>query len=305
MLDQISRHLKEKIDSFTEDDALLFNNTPITIQPANFKSIPTTVPHSITFIDGGQAEILSAANFSVSFIRVAALSTTKHTIIKEFYLVTTATYDTDIIYESKIFGDTLIDETDLTISSNDNSIKTGTERASITKVANMARRFAELALASSMKTDFIVLDGTLEKTFTNEEKYLAQLPSNVTALAKSSSLFTTLGNSPTILLNKLGPGGCWSYVVDNKTHFVKLHSNAKHIFRFEGSTEILHSLIHNSHDALFLGYPYGLLAVDKVARVSNNEKSSLKMKLLLNAENNTITQYLTTNNAHDILDTIG
>ena len=305
MLHEISRHLKEKIDSFSEEDALLFNNTSIQVKQNNFQQIQSTGKFAITFIDGGQAEILSAANFAVSFIRVAALSTTKQTIVKEFYLVTTASYENDIFYESKIFGDVLIDETDLTISSNENSIKTGTERAPLTKVANMARRFAELALARHVTTDFVVLDGTLEKTFYNEEKYLTQLPSNVCALAKSSSLFTTSGNSPTILLNKLGPDGCWRYVVDNRTHFVKLHPNAKHVFRFEGDTEILHSLIHNSHDALFLGYPYGLLAVDKIARVSNNEKSSLKMKLLLNAENNTLTQYLHTKNAHDILDTIG
>jgi hypothetical protein len=308
MINEISKHLKEKIDSFNEDDNLLFNNTPIKIESSHFKSIQPGQQQSLAFIDGGQAEIISAANFSVSFIRVAALifnGERRENVQKEFYLVTTARYDNDITYESKIFGDTLIEVDDLTISSNDASLKTGTERAPINKVANVARRFAELALASTITADFIILDGTLEKTYNNEEKYLSRLLPHVTSLAKSSSLFTTSGNSPTILLNKLGPEGCWSYFVGTKTYFVKLHEKAKHVFRFEGNINILQSLVNNSQDALFLGYPYGLLAVDKIARISNNEKSSLKMRFLLNTENKEIARYITTSNAHDILDTIG
>jgi hypothetical protein len=63
--------------------------------------------------------------------------------------------------------------------------------------------------------------------------------------------------------------------------------------------------MHNSSDALFLGYPYGLIAVDKLARVSNEEKRSMTMNILLRAENKDILEYLSTTNAHDILDRLG
>ena len=93
--------------------------------------------------------------------------------------------------------------------------------------------------------------------------------------------------------------------IKEKTSFVKLHPQAKHVFRFEGDEEILPLLIYNSNDALFLGYPYGLILIDKIARVSNQEKNSLRMKFLLNKENKEISEYLRTADAHSILDNLG
>lgn len=168
----------------------------------------------------------------------------------------------------------------------------------------MARRFAELAVAAMVAVDVIVLDGTLEPSFRNEEKYLPKLPVNVCALAKSSSLFTASGNSPVVLLNKLSPSGRWSYFVEEQSYFVKLHEKARHVFRFTGNKDFLPYLVENSTDALFLGYPYGLIAVDRFARVSNEEKRSLKMNLLLKADNKEIAEYLSATDAHDILDNL-
>jgi len=338
MLKQISQEIKEVLAGFLVNDNLIFNNKLIQIDQKHFNKINTihelennkTIVNekTIAFIDGGQAEIISAGNFCLSFIRVAGIvfrGNKKIDCIKhEFYLFTRAKYiNDDLFYESKVYHLTdnitnnitnnlnlkliskLISENDLLISSNDTSIKTGTERAPIGKVANVARRFAELALANKIKADFIVLDGTLEPTFKNEEKYLPRASGNVAALAKSSSLFTTSGNSPVILLNKIGPDGCWSYFVEGKTNFVKLHEKAKHVFRFEGNKEVLSFLVENSRDALFLGYPYGLIFADKMARVSNKEKHSLIMQFLLRKENQDIAAYLNSANAHHILDNLG
>ncbi len=307
---EISKHLKDRIIGFSEEDKIILNNRAININKENFQQIHLSKENkSIAFVDGGQAVVISAGNFCVSFIRVAALifkEGKKENVKYEFYLLTTAKYhEDDIFYESKIFGDRLIHENDLFISSNDSSIRTGNESAPLSQVTNMARRFAELALASQVKADYIILDGTLEKTFINEEEYLKKLPENISAVAKSSSLFTTSGNSPVILLNRMGPSGCWSYFVDGNTSFVKLHEKAKHVFRFEGNKEILPQLIQNSCDALFLGYPYGLIAVDRLARVSETERKSLKMNFLLREENKEIAEYLNTANAHDILDSLG
>ncbi len=321
MLDQISRELKQKIRTFPANDQLIFNNNKIDIQQKNFNEIKETnnketdhhLGKSIAFIDGGQAEIISAGNFCLSLIRVAALIFSKEkrkNIIDEFYLLTTAAYSgNDLFYESKLFGPELINEKDLLISSLDSTVRTGMERAPVSKVMNIARRFAELTLAAKVNADFIILDGTLEKTFPNEEKYLSQLPLNTSSLAKSSSLFTVSGNSPAILLNrisfKMGLSACWSYFVENQTFFVKLHPNAKHVFRFEGNHEALPFLVQNSRDALFLGYPYGLIAVDRLARVSETERKSLRMNFLLRTENKEISEYLSSSNAHEILDSLG
>ena len=313
MLTQISHHIKNVLVTYSADDKIIFNNTIIPIQQDRFNSvIHNNEEKTIAFIDGGQAEILSSGNFCLSFIRVCGIvfkgNTKVDSITNEFYIFTKVMYEnSDILYQSTLFPVTekCIDEQDLLISSNDQTIKTGKERAPISKVTNMARRFAEIALANQIHADSIILDGTLEPTFKNEEKYIAKLPGNVCALAKTSSLCTTSGNSPVILLNKISPQGCWSYHVHEKTSFVKLHDNAKHVFRFEGDNNVLSSLLNNCTDALFLGYPYGLLLADRMARVSNSETKSFKMKFLLNKDNKDIAKYLHSSNAHDILDNLG
>ena|SRR3989338_559668 len=312
MIKEISQHIRKSL-VFPENDSIIFNNASYLINKKNFTPVPTlTQPKTIAFIDGGQAEILSAGNFCLSFIRVYGIVFKENKKIQdsknEFYLFTRAVWkDDDLFYESRIFplAEKMIEEYDILISSNDSSIKTGAERAPISKIANIARRFAEISLASTIAADFIVLDGTLEKTFSNEDKYLERLGKNSCALAKSSSLFTTSGNSPVIVLNKIGSEGCWSYNITEKTSFVKLNSKAKHVFRFEGNKDILPFLTENSADALFLGYPYGLVLADQLARVSNTEKKSLQMQFLLKAENKEIAAYLHATNAHDILDSKG
>ena len=307
MLDQISQEIKQTILNYNSEDSLIFKTRIIPLSKEHFSPIIEQNNKTIAFIDGGQAEILAAGNFCLSFIRVYAqvfsnnqkMSSYKN----EFYLFTKAEYlNNELYYKSKIYSENkIINEDDLTISSMDSSIRTGQERAPISKITNMARRFAELSLAKQVATDFVILDGTLETTYKNEENYLQ---GNFSALAKSSTLFTTLGNSPVVLLKKIGPLGCWNYQVDELTSFVKLHPHAKYVFRFEGNKEVLPYLIQNSKDALFLGYPYGLLHVDRMARVSNMEKQSLMMRFLLKAENKEISDYLQTLNAHSILDSI-
>lgn len=316
MINQISQEIKKKILNFPLEDKLIFNNKLIPLDKTNFSPIPeTTSSKTIAFIDGGQAEIISAGNFCLSFIRIFAQvfqdNQKKESFKYEFYLLTTAAWkNEELFYESKIFpmlGDKLIDEADLFISSNDATIKSGVERAAISKVAGIARRFSELSLATKLqeKVDFIVLDGNLDPTYKNESKFTSRLNGNVSALAKTSSLFTVSGNSPVVLLNKINPNNCWSYFVDGKTYFVKLHQKAKHVFRFDGNKEALSVLVQNSHDAIFLGYPYGLILVDKFARVSNEERNALKMQFLLRKENKDILEYLSTSNAHEVLDKLG
>jgi len=312
MLQKISQEIKELINNFSEQDQIIFNNKIININKNNFRPIPLQDPdQTLAFIDGGQAEIISAGNFCLSFIRIFAqiFHKNKKTIShkNEFYLFTKAKWiNQDLFYQSKVFSlnEKLVNEEDLFLSSHDSTIKTGAERAPISKITNLARRFAELALAKKINADSIILDGTLEPTFKNEEKLLAQLPKNTSALAKTSSLFTVSGNNPTILLNKISPTGCWSYHLNHKTYFVKLHEKAKHIFRFEGNPEVLSLLTKNSQDSLFLGYPYGLIFADQFARISNTEKNSLKTRLLLKKANQEIITYLSTTNAHHILDNI-
>ena len=55
-----------------------------------------------------------------------------------------------------------------------------------------------------------------------------------------------------------------------------------------------------------MGYPYGLIEADRFARVSNQERDSLKLRLrvMLGKEFKRIEKYINSTNAHEILDNI-
>ena len=108
MIKEISQRLQHIFNSFPSEDRIIFNNKLFSIDKNNFEPIIKAHPKSMAFVDGGQAEIISAGSFCLSFIRVAALVYRDNKKIKdeksEFYLLTTAKYqDEEIVYESKIF----------------------------------------------------------------------------------------------------------------------------------------------------------------------------------------------------------
>ncbi len=314
MLSDVSTQLRSLFTSFTENDRILLGNTSFQFDPEKFQRIVGSSPDSvktIAFVDGGQAEILRAGNFIVSFIRVhvqifAGLEK-RECLRDEFFMITRAVWkDNDLCYKSTMITDQekLFSEDLLFVSAHHPLLKKGNERADLFVVVSMVRRFAELTLAGKVKADFIVLDGTMDTTYPGEEQFLSALGKNVCALAKSSSLLTMNGNSPAVLLQRSGPTEPWVYPVNEMTAFVKLHSSARHIFRFEGNKEVLPYLLLHSTDALFLGYPYGLVFTDKMARVSNQEQRSLFLRLMLDEKNKEMKDYLTTLDAHSILDSL-
>ena len=338
VIEKIGEELSKVISSYSiKEDSLLYNGKEFAIDSGNFAAIETVgaldsvdsnSAKEVCFIDGGQAEVLMGGSFCVSFIRVAAAGflNGKKTDIRrhEFYFLTYAQdRGGEIFYVSKVFAnddfELLIREEDLIVSSRDGNLQSGLQRASISKVTNMARRFAELELARRIGIElsdsgYVVLDGILQASFTGEEKILDGLGDNVFGLAKTSQLFTREGNNPCVLLNSLVPKelATWSYRIIDMACFVKLHEKSRHIFRFEGKKnigvwdEVLPLLVGLSTDPIFLGYPYGLVFVDQIARVSEQERRSLKIKFLfLTKGNSDLANYLATNDAHSILDSIG
>ncbi len=284
MMDRIAEHIKQSL-IIKEDDFIMVNNVSYKINKENYSKIESKFGKTIAYIDGGQAEIINGGNFCLSFIRVVAVVfdyNVKREIRDEFYIFATKNTATIFPLGDRIIADFTVEE-------------------ELTNIPNIARRCAELAMANKLEADYKLLDGTLELRHDEEKKHYSE---GLSALAKSSSLFTASGNSPIVILNKLGPEGTWKYKLNTNTSFVKLHPNAKHLFRFEGK-DCTSYLIENSKDALFLGYPYGLILADKLARISNEEKKSLQMKFLLNNKNKEIMQYLSAQNAHEILDSLG
>lgn len=317
----------------------------------------------IAFIDGGNAEIISGANFSLQLVRVySAIWQSNERIYadrKEFFiLVNSITEKSDdknngdgkIKFSAQIFGDKLVDESELVYDSMDGTLMTGIHRASPAKVAEIARRFSELKMCEIAaerlgKGDIAVLDGSLQSSVTNESGKLKSLYNIgkqrgviIAAFSKTNRLFTDTGNSASYTLQKMavedeanelasGLANGWAYypVVDimHPDHqaemmIVKLHKNAKHVFRlevqkemfaenFDAIPELLWLLKENAKDPVFLGYPYGLIDADRFARISSKEVERLKMELMLKAgdKREMLLEKLSAVNAHEILDNIG
>lgn len=302
-------------------------------------SLFSTSPSSkLCFIDGGSAEIIKAPNLSMFFIRTYANITLNNKTIKdkkiEFYCIfKTKIKDEKIFYEVNFilnsdkannneYAKYLPDKEDLELFSYDATIVSGENRAEISKLGDVVRRFAELKMAKLMAEtelnadDIIILDGNLRATYTNEEKYLDALygaasKNNIiiTAFCKTSNLLTEKGNNIISVLNHVAElnsiKGCWFYhpiveIKDEKHRaemmFVKLNTLSEYIFRYEMYAQqfklspinvilsILTLLALNSVDYSFPGYPYGLIKADTMARVSNKEGEFLKTKILFSLE---------------------
>ncbi|MBI2651163.1 DNA double-strand break repair nuclease NurA [Candidatus Woesearchaeota archaeon] len=312
---------------------------PCQFNKNNFHEINIANSGKIAFIDAGSAEIIKSSNFSLGFFRIycAIYSGNKRIVPKkqEFYaFASSKNIGNELYYNTEFIGFDKFDKNDFLFSSMDETIKQGIARANISSMMNVVRRFSELKMALDIlkdleKNDLIVLDGSLQCTFTNEKKYFEELYKKaaekniiICGLSKTTTLMTDKGNSIANALNKYGVEGKWLYypVADIKSNshkaemaFVKLHEKSKYIFRFEIYKEqkekimqAVNMIADNCKDPVFVGYPYGLIEADKNARISNNEKGMIKtlFSVKFGKEWEKIKESLTSVDAHDVLDNI-
>lgn len=315
----------------------------VKIDKKNFHRIEKAVQSKkIAFIDGGNSQIIGSANFSLDLARVCCVvyENKKKVAFKkcDFFIFTNAVkHDNKICYKASFFETENSDflknsgfSQGIYFNSFDRTLMLGISRADISSVANAVRRFAELRMAKiiSEKNDFcdiIVLDGNLQSTLTDENRYLNEIyescsSNNVilAALSKTTSLFTNNGNLLSAVLSDISNLSSWHYhpiaEINNPNHkaemfFVKFHDKSRHIFRFEifnlqksKAEEAINILAGNCIDPIFIGYPYGLVEADRLARVTNQEKEYLKTMFLIKLRNGNIEKYLSSANAHEILD---
>jgi len=343
--DQIINLVKNNISNI-KDNHIQFSDTnykPFNFDKNNFSEIKNSdSKNKIAFIDAGSSEIIKSSNFSLNLIRIY------YTIYKEnrkitakkidFYcFVSAKEKDNEIFYNCEFIGGNenfIPDKNDLLLSSLDETIKQGITRASISNVSNVIRRFSEIKTAETVaklleKDDIIVLDGSLQCTFTNEKKYFDELYNKanekniiICGLSKTTTLMTDKGNSIANALNKFNINGKWLYhpIVEIKSNqhqaemvFVKLHEKSKYIFRFEIYKEqkeyindVISLISNNCKDAVFVGYPYGLIEADRQARISNQEKGMMLtfFSTKLGKDWEKVKESLSNIDAHEILDSI-
>jgi hypothetical protein len=287
----------------------------------SFLSINPVVDNGrkIAFIDGGNLEIIGAPNFSVQLNRVYASvwkNNSRQNMLKipkiEFYsAISSKMENEEIVYETIIVPTepghaTLLPEPiDLSFSSFDRTITNGNQRADISRVASIARNFAEWKFAaivaeSLREGDVLVMDGSLQTQFKNEWKYFRRLEEAtqkngviLTSLSKTSTLFTSTGLSLLGAISQFakneGIMGEWYHpIFDSPKHHifglvVKFKSFSDWVFRLdiqldqfhkldeEQLNEILSLFCSNASDPTFPGYPFGSIDSDLFSRVSLNE----------------------------------
>ncbi|MDG6970432.1 MAG: hypothetical protein JRN54_04905, partial [Nitrososphaerota archaeon] len=251
----------------------------------NYRTFPLAVDHfkplkesdsdrRIAFVDGGNQPLLEAPNFSVQLnrvyfnffrgrTRVIPLSLPQRI---EFFSLTSADFrgeqiffDTSLYPLSTEFDGLVPDSKDLSFDSTDRRLMVGTSRADITRVATIARRFAEWELSKHViiremkEGDVLVMDGTLRTAFSNESKYAKSAYAaakekgvTYTGFAKASRLFTTTGLSLIGALRKLAEDSrvapVWYYhpIAESLSpeheaaiFIVKLNAQSRRVYRYE------------------------------------------------------------------------
>ncbi len=316
----------------------------------------------LAFIDGGNGEVLRAPNFSIQVNRVFHnLFEGRRRVVMdripqrlEFFSATISNFrEGDVFYDTFIFPvrndfrEFLPEEDDLSFSSLDRSIRIGDMRADISRAASLARRFAEWDLARYIieadlrEGDVVVIDGTLQTTYTNEAKYARRALEAAekkgvifTGLAKTSNLYTKTGASLLGTIQNLSERWkisfpTWYYhpvaevltpIHKASIFVVKLNSKAEYVFRFEiyrdqmeqlsrqDLDEIFGELSKNSSDISFPGYPYGLIDADANARVNEDEAERYRMLFLSEisrlGRRRKFAVHIRASDAHDVLDSL-
>ncbi len=282
---------------------------PIPLIDENFTEIKQKeTDNTLIFIDGGNAEILKTPDYSLQFLRFAAVGFKNKKrmfqTIKEGYIlvsaldqITTQQYGFDISFPSFALDNPLLKNSDT--------------RTKLNTVGNIFRSLYEIQFAKQMQ-GAIILDRSLMPDNCLEEHALHELYSlntEIIGVNKTTALLCNNGESIITALQNFEKKGMWCYYPLFSTHehavlaFVKLHALSKHVFRLEvqeknnikESASILASI---SDDGAFIGYPYGLIVADQLARVSNREKETLQTLFFNQAGK----EFSTALNAHDILD---
>lgn len=333
---EIFKRIINKISKIEVGNYADFGNRkyePIKIDKSNFKEIISDEGDKpITFVDGGNAEIFSSPNISLQVIKVVSVKYKgkKRESInkKEYFCLITAEESNGLKYNCEFFPDS---HPELTFDSFDKNLVQGNNRAEISAVANTVRRFLEIEIAeeSVEGNEMVVLDGSLQATYTGEDKILdsfyqkaAKKRSVVCGLSKTSRLMTDKGYPFAAALVSIAPVNPWYYnpvaeFEDSKRksniYYIKLHPKSKYVFMLDVCKEIeyniediLGSLINLSTDPVFLGYPYGLIEADRIARLENTERDYLKQKFMAVAgkDSELFDQLSKTIDAHSVLDNV-
>jgi len=291
------------------------------------------------FVDGGNAPVYESPDSRVELVRVygTIYDGKKRTSTKKeegFLLIQNVTKDGNEFIEAKGYAPL---EFHLLIAPDDAALRFGQERVTLATVASLCRFMLECRFAAKIAKEndceLLIRDGSLDGMNSYEENELGELlkhVKNVVGFSKTTTMLTADGESAAAALLEKGPKGTWSYPLGelgkNSTNetddlkednhlislfLLKLHGRSEHAFRCDimstGISEIISYLASVAADPVFPGYPYPLIEADRLARVSNQELATAKMRFQAEAGASwaALQRGSRGSDAHGILDRIG
>ncbi len=272
-IDNVLKSLEENTFSSKRATKVLFADKKyreISFSENNFNAIKeSTSCHKIAALDGGNAEIAGAPNFSLHILRFACVVFEDNKRVRtsfkdtfDAYCLAQAKAEGDkIVYDVEIFPrnteDNFFSIKKLSFDSYDPSLGAGIFRAEVSRACTAARRmleweFAQYVLNHLSVKDIVVIDGSLQTGMTGENEYSKRAydaakksGAILSGLAKTSRLFTDAGSpaaSAILSMEKEGVKRAWDYhpvvEINNEDHradmhFVKLHESSRYAMRFE------------------------------------------------------------------------
>ncbi|MBW3002540.1 hypothetical protein KY338_05270, partial [Candidatus Woesearchaeota archaeon] len=179
---KIIEHLNGKLNDHGTC-ILLDSTTAVKLDKNQFYSIADKKSKKVGFIDGGNAEIIGGANFSLQLIRIYYVIFENNQRVKqnktEFYLLVTAkNKDGKIIYDTEAFNTHL--RIDKEFDAFEGKLSENGHKAEPGKIAESARKISELKIATEMLNelesgDIIIRDGDLIEGTEQEKRQIEDL----------------------------------------------------------------------------------------------------------------------------------
>ena len=329
ILDDVASDLAKPADVGTR----IFHATSTTpLCKERFIPIQSEIPlyseensQDILFADSGNAPIWETPSQTAHLCRVCALSytgPTRRALRRQSFCILSTLYPNQIVLKSYGFDIGL-----LPISRTDPELRHGNHLVSALACIELGRLQAELWVAreEALRLEpgaMLIVEGDFSKVhpfiFSSLEsviKTCAERGITLLGISKTNTCHTDTGCSAGYALHLQGQPGMWAYALNSTDGmhrvFAKLHPGARHIFLVSSPTPLkdgtLARIAKASTDPAFLGYPYGLIAADQLARVSATEQQAAQAILSTKAfaKNPTLPLSLRGSDAHMILDRMG
>lgn len=295
-------------DVFNDYFADLDNNVE-TGFPINIDNVQSIV-NDVYFVDSGYNYVFNSSKLKIIFFKAGyvniANKKTKSQSVERYFCIMT---ESDVVlYKVLNYNNFNFEVTKVSLDLNFNfnfdnvSIEQSVDLTNNMKV-DMVRRYLELNIVESLVSSdcFVVLDGALVPYYDFEKSILDSIlskSSNVLGFSKKTNF--------NVILKK------FSYVeldfkyTQIKSILAKIHPESNYVFRVDFiDLDKSLKLLYDSIDNIFIGYPYGLLLVDKLMKVSDHDKQIVSSILYHNCKNKELFENLNNQtNAHDFIDLI-